>query len=92
MEKKEIRTLERVFKGVANHHRIKILLLISSQPGISLEGITESLKTNYQTTAEHVSRLRNAGLITKTYNGRAVLHNLSPFGEKISTIVRTFLH
>jgi len=91
MKEKEIRRLERVFKGAANHWRIKILFLIKDNPGIILEGIVEKLKSNYQTTAEHVRRLKTAGLITKKYRGRAVEHNLSPYGIKILKIMKDFL-
>jgi Mn-dependent DtxR family transcriptional regulator len=92
MNKKQIRTLERVFKGVANHWRIEILLLINSQPEITLEGITEKLKANYHTTSEHVIRLKTAGLINKKYKGKSVLHTLSPFGIKLVKIISTFLY
>lgn len=90
MNEREIKRLERVFKGVANHWRIKILLLIEKNPSITLEGIAEKLKSNYQTTAEHVRRLNIAGLITKKYQGRAVGHNLSPYGNQILKILQNF--
>lgn len=91
MTEKNIRTLERVFKGVANHWRIRALLLVAERPGITLEGIVSSLKGNYQTLSEHVKRMRSAGLITKQYQGRSVAHNLSPFGSKAVKILKTFL-
>lgn len=90
MKEREIRRLERVFKGVTNHWRIKILFLIKDNPGITLEGIVRELKSNYQTTAEHVRRLKTAGLITKKYRGRAVEHDFSPYGIKILKIMRNF--
>jgi len=91
MKVKNIRTLERVFKGPANHWRIKILLLVSERPGIFLEDITNELKGVYQTISEHVTRLRAAGLINKRYCGRAVAHELSPYGVKMVKILKTFL-
>lgn len=92
MEIKEIRAIERIFKGCANHWRIKVILLISNEPNISLEEISEKVKGNYQTIAEHVQRLKNSGLINKKYRGKTVLHNLSPYGLKIVEIIKTFLH
>lgn len=91
MTKKNIETLERVFKGVANHWRIKTLLLVAERPGITLDEIVAVLKGNYQTLSEHVKRVKGAGLITKQYRGRSVAHNLSPFGAKIVKILKTFL-
>lgn len=91
MTKKNINTLERVFKGVANHWRIEVLLLVAERPGITLDEIVTALKGNYQTLSEHVKRVRSAGLITKQYHGRSVAHNLSPFGVKAVKILKTFL-
>ncbi|MDH4359051.1 MAG: winged helix-turn-helix domain-containing protein [Candidatus Berkelbacteria bacterium] len=91
MDSKNIRTLERVFKGAANHWRIKILFLISENPGITLDEIVRELKSVYQTTSEHTRRLRIAGLINKNYRGKTVAHELSPFGKKMVKTLRTFL-
>ena len=88
---KKIRTLERVFKGVGNHYRIRILLLINAHPRITLEDIVSKLKANYYTISEHVNRLKNAGLIMKNYRGKFVEHTLSPYGSKMITILKTFL-
>lgn len=92
MNSRQIRTLERVFKGVSNHWRIKILLSISENEDIILDEIVSKLKSNYQTTSEHTRRLKAAGLITKHYMGQSVCHNLSPYGKKVLKIVKTFLN
>ena len=91
MTEKKIRTLERVFKGISNHWRIRTLLLVAERPGITLGEIVSELKGNYQTLSEHVKRVRSAGLITKQYHGRSVAHSLSPFGQKAVKILKTFL-
>jgi len=91
MESKNIRTLERVFKGAANHWRIKILFLISEKPGISLDDIVSKLKGVYPTISEHTKRLGIAGLINKNYRGKSVAHELSPFGKRMVKILKTFL-
>ena len=90
MEIKQIKTLERVFKGVGNHYRIKTLLLIDKSPEISLDEIVRALKANYFTISEHVNRLRIAGLISKKYKGKYVIHTLTPYGNKIITILNNF--
>lgn len=90
MSRKESRKLERVFKGVANHRRIDILLLIKKRPDISLIDIAEILDCNFRTISEHTRRLVTAGLVNKRYQSRSVLHSLSPYGEKIIKIINNF--
>jgi len=80
---KESRKLERIFKGVANYRRIEILYLVKNQPGITLAGLSESLKCNLKTLSEHSRKLVYSGLIYKKYQGRQVAHFLSPYGEMI---------
>lgn len=87
---KDSQKLERIFKGVANHRRIDILHLISRNPGITLDGISETLNCNFKTISEHTRRLVIAGLINKKYLGKSVAHNLSPYGEKIYQMLKTF--
>ncbi|KKT01250.1 MAG: hypothetical protein UV76_C0001G0008 [Candidatus Nomurabacteria bacterium GW2011_GWA2_43_15] len=52
---KTAKQLERHFKGVANHRRIAILLLVAKNPSITLESISESLDCNIKTISEHTS-------------------------------------
>ena len=86
---KTAKQIERHFKGIANHWRIEVMLLISEQDGLSLEKIAKALEGNFQTMAEHVRRLHQAGLIDKKYQGREVHHSLSPYGKKFITFIRT---
>lgn len=87
---KDSRKLERVFKGVANHWRIEILELIAKKPGITLHEITDHLNGNFRTISEHTRKLVVAGLINKKYMGNEVLHELSPYGEKVLKILKEF--
>ncbi|MEK7068666.1 MAG: winged helix-turn-helix domain-containing protein [Patescibacteria group bacterium] len=73
--------LERHLKGVANHRRIQLLLLIDKHDGIVLEDIVTAVDTNEKTIGEHVRRLVQAGLVNKRYAGRFVEHRLSPYGK-----------
>jgi predicted transcriptional regulator len=84
------RQMERHLKGVANHYRIAILLLISSEPKISLEAIVQTLKANEKTIGEHTRRLVVAGLINKDHKGNYVEHTLSPYGEKVVKFLKLF--
>src|SRR3989344_1432070 len=84
------RKLERHFKGVSNHRRIQILLLVAKRPEITLDEIVESVKGNMKTIAEHTRRLTLAGLVEKTYAGRAVQHKLTPYGRKFVEFIDDF--
>ncbi len=87
---KTSRQLERHFKGIANHWRIAVLLLLAEEDGLSLEKITKALEANLQTMAEHVRRLHHAGLVDKAYRGREVHHTLSPYGKKVVAFIYNF--
>jgi DNA-binding MarR family transcriptional regulator len=82
--------MERHLKGIANHYRIEILLIIAKNKEISLDEIIEKTKGNPKTIGEHTRRLFTAGLINKTKNGNFVLHNLSPYGRKFVNFLKSF--
>ncbi|HUQ85084.1 MAG TPA: hypothetical protein VM077_02065 [Candidatus Limnocylindrales bacterium] len=87
---KTAKQMERHFKGISNHYRIQILILIHDQPGITLEGIVEKIKANEKTIGEHTRRLHVAGLIDKNYRGKFREHKLSPYGKKLAIFIKTF--
>ena len=82
--------MERHLKGMANHYRIEILLLVGQYNGITLEGITEALNANEKTIGEHTRRLHQAGLINKKYRSKFVEHALSPYGKTFFQFLKTF--
>ena len=82
--------MERHLKGMANHYRIGILLIIAKQDGMTLEGIAEELNANEKTIGEHTRRLYAAGLINKKYHGRFVEHSLSPYGKIFVNFLKSF--
>ncbi|PIR88686.1 MAG: hypothetical protein COU09_00925 [Candidatus Harrisonbacteria bacterium CG10_big_fil_rev_8_21_14_0_10_44_23] len=86
---KNPKQLERYFKGLANHWRISILLLLDKQTDLSLTVIADQVHGNIFTISEHVNRLRHAGLINKQYRGREVLHSLSPYGKIFIAFLKT---
>lgn len=87
---KTAKQMERHLKGISNHYRIAILLLIDNNKDITLEGIVEKLKANEKTIGEHTRRLFTAGLITKNYKGNFVLHSLSPYGKTFVNFLKSF--
>jgi DNA-binding MarR family transcriptional regulator len=82
--------MERHLKGMANHYRIEILLLIARSEGIILEDIVARTKANPKTIGEHTRRLHQAGLINKDYRGHFVEHSLSPYGRTFVKFLKSF--
>ncbi|MEK7212766.1 MAG: winged helix-turn-helix domain-containing protein [Patescibacteria group bacterium] len=89
---KTAKQLERHFKGVANHRRIDILNLIAESGGIALEEIAKVLGCNFKTISGHTLKLVQAGLVDKKYQGRRVVHTLSPYGREFYKFIKTFSH
>ena len=87
---KTSKQFERYCKGVANHYRISILLLVSKNEGITLDGIVTSLNGNTKTISSHTHRLVQAGLLNKKYQGQQVVHSLSPYGKKFVKFIQSF--
>lgn len=82
--------LERHFKGVANHTRIRILMLLARSPNLTLIAIADSLNANIKTVSEHTRRLALAGLIEKVHEGRSVVHKLSRYGRIFIRFISEF--
>jgi len=87
---KTTKQMERHLKGMANHYRIAILLLIAGNNEITLETIVERLKANEKTIGEHTRRLVTAGLVNKEYRGKFVEHTLSPYGKVFVDFLKKF--
>lgn len=87
---KTSKQLERHFKGISNHRRIDILLILKDSDGMTLDNIADELKCNLKTVSGHTLRLVQAGLINKKYKGRSVAHSLSPYGKKIVNFIKIF--
>jgi len=82
--------MERHLKGISNHYRIGILLLIAEHDSITLEDIVETLDANEKTIGEHTRRLYHAGLLNKKYRGKFVEHTLSPYGKTFVRFLQLF--
>jgi len=87
---KKPKQLERHLKGAANHRRIEILFLLHKQIELALEDIAELLNCNMKTISGHTKSLFYAGLLNKKYQGRVVLHSLSPYGQKMVEFLKKF--
>jgi len=90
MDEKIVRRMERVFKGVANHNRVKILEYIAIQDKTTLWQISQGLDIELKNTSQHTARMEKAGLIEKQYIGREVFHTLTLYGQKLFDFIKTF--
>ena len=91
MRNRSAKQMERNFKGVANHRRIEILLLVSQEDNITLMGIAKVLKCNIKTLSEHTKKMTHAGLLNKSSVGDGtVRHSLSPYGKKFVKFISSF--
>ncbi len=80
---KNLKELERVFKGCANVHRISILLVLERRPKLSGLDIADALRGDFRTISEHLRKLALAGLIAKRRNGLALEHTLTDTGTRV---------
>lgn len=87
---KSPKQMERHLKGIANHRRIEIIFLIAENCGINVDNISERLRCNMKTISGHILRLEHSGLIRKNYRGRAVTHELSPYGKILYKFLVSF--
>ncbi|OGI93782.1 hypothetical protein A3A03_00840 [Candidatus Nomurabacteria bacterium RIFCSPLOWO2_01_FULL_40_18] len=87
---KTAKQMERHLKGMANHHRIEILLFIANNDRATLDDIVTTLEANEKTLGEHTRRLSVAGLVNKKYRGKFVEHSLSPYGKTFVNFLRSF--
>ena len=87
---KSPKQMERHLKGISNHRRIEILFLIANNKGINVDDIAKRLNCNMKTISGHVLRLDQAGLIRKSYRGRAVNQELSPYGKILYDFLLSF--
>ena len=84
---KSLKKTEIIFKGLASAKRLLILDALDKS-SLSLSEISEFLKLNLKTAAEHCRRLESAGLIEKRKKGREVMHTLTYLGRGMLAIAR----
>ena len=83
------RQLERLVRGFSNHRRIEILELLAKSPELSVVEVSDTLKINYKTGADHIRRLAISGLIIKRNDNNSVRHTLTNEGKSVLKFLRT---
>ena len=88
MSMRKPRDLERIFKGVANHRRIEIVLLLAKKPELSVDEIATELDVELKNASQHLQKLSIAGLVMKRHEGNTVRHALTHRGKSILEFAR----
>lgn len=86
--KKTNRELERIIKGFANHRRLQILELLNREPELSVQEISENLKSDFKNISAHINKMHIAGLLLKRSEGNMIRHKLTKRGKSILQFVR----
>lgn len=86
--KKTNRELERIVKGFANHRRLQVLELLYKEPELSVQEISDKLKSAFKNISAHVNKMTVAGLVMKRNEGNIVRHKLTNRGKNILKFVR----
>lgn len=89
MNEKIVKRCERIFKGVGNHNRIRILDFVSTANETSLWAISQQLNMDFRLASHHAAILEKAGLISKHYQGAKVYHEITPYGQKVLEFIET---
>ncbi len=63
--------------------------LLSKSPELSVMEISDKLKINYKTGADHIRRLALSGIVMKRNDNNSVRHALTNDGKSILKFLRT---
>ena len=86
--KLEYRKLERVVKGFANHRRLQILELLNNESELSVQEISERLKSEMKNISAHITKMAVSGLLMKRSDSKSIRHKLTNRGILILMFVR----
>ena len=86
--KKTNRELERIIKGFASHRRLQVLDLLGKEPELSVQEVSEKLKSEFKNISAHINKMAIAGLVMKRNEGNMVRHKLTTRGKSILQFVR----
>jgi len=86
--KKSNRELERIVKGFANHRRLQILELLGEEPELSVQEVSDKLKSEFKNISAHMNKMAISGLLMKRSEGNIVRHKLTNRGKSILQFVR----
>ncbi len=77
-----------VFRALGNGYRLRILLAVFQDPGITLDQINQAVGGDFRNISAHTKKLVHADLIQKRYQGKHVTHTISPRGKTILSFLK----
>jgi DNA-binding MarR family transcriptional regulator len=80
--KKELIEIQQMFKMMGNDYRMRIMILLGQQDNLSLDQINEFVGGDFPNISSHTKKLESAGLLSKKYKNRFVLHSLTQNGKR----------
>lgn len=86
--KKTNRELEKIIKGFANHRRLQVLELLYKEPELSVQEISDKLKSEFKNISAHINKMAVAGLVMKRSDSKSIRHKLTKRGNIILKFVR----
>lgn len=86
--KKTNKELERIIKGFANHRRLQILGLLYQEPELSVQEISDKLKSEFKNMSAHINKMAISGLLMKRSDSKSIRHKLTKRGNVILKFVR----
>jgi len=86
--KLEYKKLERIVKGFANHRRLQVLELLDKEPELSVQEISDKLKSEFKNISAHINRMAIAGLLMKRSDSKSIRQKLTKRGNIILKFVR----
>lgn len=87
-QKLEYKKVERIVKGFSNHRRLQILDLLDREPELSVQEISDRVKSEMKNISAHITKLAVAGLLMKRSDSKSVRHKLTKRGNVILKFVR----
>ena len=61
--KKSNKELERIVKGFANHRRLQILELLDKEPELSVQEVSDSIKSEFKNISAHMIKWLYLGFL-----------------------------
>ena len=79
---KELIEIQQMFKMMGNDYRMRILILLGQQQGLTLDQINQNVGGDFANISSHTKKLEQAGLISKKYKNKFVFHSLTLNGKR----------
>jgi len=80
---KQIERLEKIFKLLANNHRLAIIKLLKKEPDLPVWYITQKTQSNVKTVSKHLRILLMGGIIERGQHLNEAVYYLSPKNSKL---------